>query len=247
MTRFAVIGGTGLNQLEGLERLQEHALETPWGEPSHAVMRGRFAGQECLFLARHGVPHHIPPHRINYQANLWALRELGAEAVLAVNAVGGIASSMPSGQIVIPDQLVDYSWGRAHTFFDDTTVPVEHIDFTQPYDPALRQGLADSATRLGLACSGEGVYGVTQGPRLETAAEIRKLRSDGCDVVGMTGMPEAALAAELGLPYAAICLVVNPAAGLGDEPITLASMQSVLDQGSQRIGTLLSGFLEDQG
>lgn len=246
--RLAVIGGTGLNRLDGLEILDEHAVDTPFGPPSHSIVEGRHGGYTCLFLARHGVPHHIPPHCINYRANLWALRELGSDAVLGVNAVGGIGAALDPGRLVVPDQLIDYTWGRAHTYFDGANDSgelsgLEHIDFTAPYHPALRERLLRAAQRLDLACANTGTYGVTQGPRLETAAEIRRLARDGCDVVGMTGMPEAALAAELGMPYASLCIVVNPAAGLGDAPITLESMQAALEEGGRQFEALLSALL----
>lgn len=250
--RLAVVGGTGLNRLAGLERVREHRLDTPFGEPSHAVVEGRYAGRTCLFLARHGVPHRIPPHRINYRANIWALRQLEADAILGVNAVGGIGRDMPPGRLVVPDQLVDYTWGREHSFYDGDDASgelaeLEHIDFTEPYDAGLRARLLGCADAIGLSCARGGTYGVTQGPRLETAAEIRRLARDGCDLVGMTGLPEAALAAELGLPYASLCIVVNAAAGLGDAPITLESMQAVLEQGSRQVEDLLSAFLQAPG
>ncbi len=249
MEKMAVIGGTGLNQLGGLEVLAEHALDTPFGAPSHPVLEGRYGGRTCLFLARHGVPHLIPPHRINYRANLWALRELGADAVLGINAVGGIDEDLVPGCLVVPDQLVDYTWGREHTFFDGENASgelaeLEHIDFTDPYSAILRQRLLRCAEQLEIPCAPLGTYGVTQGPRLETAAEVRRLREDGCDLVGMTGLPEAALAAELRLPYASLCIVVNPAAGLGEYPITLESMQAVLERGSGQVEQLLSAFLQ---
>lgn len=248
MTELAIIGGTGLNRLSGLEVLQEHSPETPFGMPSAPVIEGRYAGARCLFLARHGTPHRIAPHRINYRANIWALKSLGATTVLGVNAVGGIRPELVPGRLVIPGQLVDYTWGRAHTFydgerFDGDLGELDHIDFTAPYAPGLRQALADSAQAAGIECAAAGAYAVTQGPRLETAAEVRRLAQDGCDVVGMTGMPEAALAAECGLAYASLCVVVNPAAGLSDEPITLDSMREALEQGAEQVGRLLAELL----
>ncbi len=252
--RLAVIGGTGLQALAGFETDSEHPLQTPFGEPSGPIREGLLAGRRCLFLARHGVPHRIAPHRINYRANLWALRELGADAVLGVNAVGGINPAMPTGRLVIPDQVVDYTWGREHSFYDGVSyasesargelTPLEHIDFTEPYDAGLRRGLAAAARGLGLDVASGGTYAATQGPRLESAAEVRRLAQDGCDLVGMTGMPEAALAAELGLPYASLCIVVNAAAGLGDEAITLESMREVLERGSAQVANLLKAWLE---
>ena len=246
MSKFGVIGGTGLNHLEELSVVREHALETPFGSPSHPVLEGTYAGGRCLFLARHGVPHRIAPHRINYRANLWALRELGADTILGVNAVGGIHEAMPTGSLVIPDQLVDYTWGREHSFCDGEAGDLGHIDFTSPYCAGLRQRLLQAAAESGVPVVDFGTYGVTQGPRLETAAEVQKLARDGCDLVGMTGMPEAALAAELELPYASLCLVVNPAAGLSDAPITLESMQAVLEEGTRSVGALLTALLGDR-
>ena len=250
MSRLAVIGGTGLNRLAGLEIVEQHQLDTPWGSPSGPVVQGRYEGSSCLFLARHGTPHRIPPHRINYRANIWALRMLGADAVVGVNAVGGIREDLVPGRLVLPDQLVDYSWGREHTYYDGRTRveglgELEHIDFTHPYDPALRRALAESAVAAGIDCAGEGTYAVAQGPRLETAAEIRRMRRDGCDVVGMTGLPEAALAREAGLSYASLCVVVNPAAGLGEAPITLESMAAALAEGAEAVGSLLSAYLRE--
>ena len=244
MSKLAVIGGTGVNRLEGLEVHSEHPVETPYGAPSHAVLRGMFAGADCLFLARHGVPHRIAPHRINYRANLWALRELGATEVIGINAVGGIHGRMTTGTLVVPDQLIDYTFGRETSYYDGEASELRHIDFTSPYCPRLRARILTAAASRGIAHRAGGTYGITQGPRLETAAEIRRLANDGCDLVGMTGMPEAALAAELALPYASVCLVVNPAAGLSDEPITLESMQAVLDEGAGVVARLLSAILQ---
>jgi 5'-methylthioinosine phosphorylase len=243
--KLALIGGTGLNRLEGLEAVAEHQLETPFGAPSAPIIEGRYAGKEIYFLARHGVPHSIAPHRVNYRANLWALREAGADEVIAVFAVGGILAEMTPGHLVIPDQVIDYTWGREHSFLDGDAAPLGHIDFTEPYSADLRLQLVECAQNLKLNCSPSGTYGATQGPRLETAAEIRRMARDGCDVVGMTGMPEAALAAELELPYAAICMVVNPAAGLGETPITEAAMQEILERETVVIGELIREFLRE--
>lgn len=250
---LSVIGGTGLQSLAGFQPETAHSLETPFGSPSAEIQDGQLAGQRCLFLARHGVPHRIAPHRINYRANLWALRQLGAGAVLAVNAVGGINTAMPTGSLVVPDQIVDYTWDRKHSYYDsdghsgwltDELAELEHIDFTDPYDAPLRRQLLASAVACGIDVMNGGTYAATQGPRLETAAEVRKLHNDGCDLVGMTGMPEAALARELGLPYASLCIVVNAAAGLSDEPITLESMQAVLEEGTARVAQLLCALVE---
>ena len=243
MNNCAFIGGTGLNQLDQFELVQEHALDTPFGAPSAAVQEGRFAGHHIWFLPRHGTPHRLPPHKINYRANLWLLRELGVGQVVAVNAVGGVNTRLKPGALIVPDQIIDYTWGREHSYYDGLREGLEHIDFSQPYHRGARSQLLQAARDCKIACVDGGTYGATQGPRLETAAEVRRLQQDGCDIVGMTGMPEAALAAELGLSYAAICLVVNAAAGLQQEPITLAAMDAVLKQGIPSVGEILAGFL----
>lgn len=237
---IAVIGGTGLCDWVGAEALASLTPQTPYGAPSAALRRLRFGGAEFLFLARHGDEHGVPPHRVNYRANLWALRESGARSVLAVNAVGGIGERYGAGAIVLPDQIIDYTYGRDHTFFDGGDSGVEHIDFTEPYSASLRSALADSARACQLLLVEEGVYGATQGPRLETAAEVRRMARDGCDVIGMTGMPEAALARELGLEYASLCLVVNPAAGLAPGVITMDDIQAVIDSGMEQVKQLLA-------
>ena len=239
MKPLAIIGGTGLDELEGLEILDSREIETPYGEPSRAIQRGRLEGVEVCFLQRHGSPRAIPPHRVNYRANLWALHSLGVEQVVAINAVGGITPNMQPGCLVIPDQLIDYTWGREHTIDLGESGELMHIDFTEPYDRALRTALLEAAARLRIPHAESAVYGATQGPRLETAAEIRRMAGDGCDVVGMTGMPEAALARELGLAYASVCMVVNPAPGLDDDPISLSMMRAILQREAAVVGRLL--------
>jgi purine nucleoside phosphorylase len=196
-------------------------------------------GRKLLFLHRHGGQGRpIPPHRVNYRANLWALRELGATRILGVNAVGGIGAMQP-GSLVIPDQIIDYTWGREHSFDDGASGTLLHVDFTQPYDAALRATLLEAAGAAGVPSRDGAVMAVVQGPRLETAAEVQRFARDGCDLIGMTGMPEAALARELAIPYAAICMVVNAAAGLGQKEITLDDIRRVLDGELRLLGALL--------
>lgn len=243
MNTLAIIGGSGLTHLPSLQRVGEEAATTPFGDASAPVIRGMLAGREVLFMARHGDPHRIPPHRVNYRANLWALKQAGADAVLAVNAVGGIHPAMGVGHFCVPHQLIDYTWGRQSTFFEEELEAVTHIDFTHPYDEALRQRLIGVLARVGVAHSAYGVYGVTQGPRLETAAEISLLERDGCDIVGMTGMPEAGLARELGLPYASLSLVVNPAAGKGQGVITMAEIEKVMERGMGQVRTIINALV----
>lgn len=244
MNRLAIIGGSGLDQLEGLLPDRRESVMTPYGEPSAALSHGRFGSHEVIFLARHGDHHQWPPHRINYRANIWALRQAGAKAIVAVAAVGGISPAMVPQRMVIPDQLIDYTWGRDSTFFDGPPTPVEHIDFTVPYSEPLRQRLLQAATRAGIKVLPHGVLGVTQGPRLESAAEIRRMARDGCDLVGMTALPEAALARELGLDYTTCAVIVNRAAGLGDGPITLAEIESHLAAGMMQVKRLLAAILD---
>ncbi|MGF1616161.1 MAG: S-methyl-5'-thioinosine phosphorylase [Gammaproteobacteria bacterium] len=243
MAELAVIGGTGLYALEGLEVEGREAVGTPYGEPSAALVRGRLAGLELLFLARHGENHGIPAHQVNYRANIWALRQAGASRIIAVAAVGAIRPGLIPGQLMIPDQLIDYTWGRAHTFFEQGPNPAVHVDFTEPYCEELRQSLMRAGERAGLPMVQGGTYGATQGPRLETKAEIARLARDGCDMVGMTGMPEAALARELALCYATCAVVANPAAGLGQGPLRMDDIQATLRAGMKDVHRLLEAVV----
>ena len=224
----AIIGGSGFYHFDAIEHTDTPRVMTAFGEPSAPIVRGRIGDAHVLFLARHGVEHRLPPDRVNYRANVAALKQLGAERIVGVTAVGGIAKAAAPGTIVIPDQIIDYTYGRAHTFFDDAERQPEHIDFTEPYTPELRRTLIEAASAAGICVIDGGVYGATQGPRLETAAEIDRMANDGCTIVGMTGMPEAALARELALEYANVSMVVNPAAGRGAGPISVTSIEREL-------------------
>jgi 5'-methylthioinosine phosphorylase len=243
MSDLAIIGGTGLGRLPAFEARSRVVMKTPFGAPSAELSQGIFHGKEVIFLARHGEPHAIPPHRINYRANLWALREAGVASVVAVAAVGGIHTDMGPGRLVIPHQLIDYTYERRNTFFEDELDHVTHIDFSEPYDGALRKRLVAAGTSAGLALVDSGVYGCTQGPRLETAAEISRLERDGCDLVGMTGMPEAALARELGLAYACCAVVANWGAGKVQGEITMAEIEANLSRGMADVAKLLDSFM----
>ena len=230
MKNPAVIGGTGLVKMDGLQIVDEIFLDTPYGKPSSRLYRGIYAGREIIFLPRHGDPPVYPPHRVNYRANLWALKETGVRAILGINAVGGINAAMDPCRLVVPHQIIDYTWGRKHTFFEDETSPPVHVDFTHPYSEPLRIMVIEAASRAGVMIHRHGTYAATQGPRLETAAEIVRMEQDGCDIVGMTGMPETALARELELDYAAIALVVNRAAGKSTELITMDLIRENMDK-----------------
>ena len=240
---LAIIGGSGLTALKGLKITRQQMQQTPYGELSGPLTFGTLNEKEVVFLPRHGNPHIIPPHKINYRANLWALKENGINNIIAVNAVGGITLEMYPGRLVIPLQIIDYTWGRKHTYFEDEINEVTHIDFTRPYNEFLRQCLIQASHEINLHCHDGGTYGATQGPRLETADEINRMEQDGCDLVGMTGMPEAALARELELNYASICLVANWAAGKSDDIITMDIIQKNLHDGINNVCKLLEATI----
>jgi 5'-methylthioinosine phosphorylase len=243
---LAIIGGSGLTKLANLEVGRRKVARTPYGEPSGAVTFGRIGSKEILFLARHGYGHTIAPHEVNYRANLWALKQAGADAVVSVASVGGIRNDIWPGTIVLPHQVIDYTWGRASTFFEGPGTPVNHIDFTEPYSRALRERVLRAAAACGERVTDGGVYAATQGPRLETAAEINRLERDGADIVGMTGMPEAALAREIGLEYAAIAVVANYAAGRGDSEraVPLDKIEAVLEEAMGRVRRIIEKLCE---
>ena len=238
---LAVIGGSGLTQLANLDVSHREVLRTPYGEPSGAVTFGQICGHPVAFLARHGYGHTIPPHEVNYRANIWALSQRGVVGIISVASVGSIRADLKPGDIVIPHQIIDYTWGRKSTFHEGPDCTLTHIDFTEPYDRALREKLILAAAAAGIAVSERSVYAATQGPRLETAAEINRFERDGVDVVGMTGMPEAALAREMAVPYAAISVVSNFAAGRADslEGISFDSIQGVLVESMGRVRTII--------
>ena len=231
MGRLGVIGGTGLHELEGLAAVTRRERETPWGMPSGPVLEGELEGRSVAFLHRHGTPSRIPPHRINYRANISALAAAGCHRIIAVAAVGGIRADLAPGSLVIPDQIIDYTWARAHTFHEENLDAPVHVDFSAPYAASLVAVLERAAAAAGVAVASGGTYACTQGPRLESAAEIDRLERDGCDIVGMTGMPEAALAREAGIEYAHLALVVNEAAGRGSGPISMQEIAAVVETG----------------
>lgn len=234
---LAVIGGSGLSKLATLEVTHRKMVRTPYGEPSGALTFGRIRGRDLVFLARHGYGHTVAPHEVNYRANLWALKEARVLAVVSVASVGGIRRDVVPGALLVPDQIIDYTWGRPSTFFEGAGAPVTHIDFTEPYTGALRQRILEAARACGENVLDGGTYAATQGPRLESAGEINRLERDGCDVVGMTGMPEAALARELGLEYAAIAVSANFAAGRGDSAhaVPMERIEAVLAEAMGRV------------
>jgi len=243
---LAIIGGSGLSQLGNMGDVRRKVARTPYGEPSGALTFGRIRGREVVFLARHGYGHTIAPHEVNYRANLWALKDAGVDAVISVASVGGIRKDIWPGSLLLPDQVIDYTWGRKATFFEGTGVPVNHIDFTEPYSEPLRKKILKAATDCSELLIDGGVYAATQGPRLESAAEINRLERDGADVVGMTGMPEAPLAREISLEYATIAVVANYAAGRGDSQhaVPLERIGEVLDEAMGRVRRIIDRVCE---
>jgi len=242
VSRIGIIGGSGLTALEMLKNITEHRPETPYGPLSSPVLAGRIGDRDFVFLARHGEQHSVAPHRVNYRANIWAMKELGVERILAFNTVGGIKTSLQPPRVAIPNQIVDYTWGRNHTFFDAPPGKVEHVDFTRPYCDEMRELILSAAGPVGIKLIDGGTYGVTQGPRLESAAEIDRMDRDGCDYVGMTGMPEAALARELKLKYACCVVIVNMAAGRGGG--IHGEIDKNLKTGIANANLLLKGLVE---
>jgi len=242
---YAIIGGSGLAKLSALDKTRRQVMRSPYGEPSGALTFGLLAGREVVFLARHGYGHTIAPHEINYRANVWALKEIGVQGVFAVATVGGVRADLGPGTLVVPDQIIDYTHSRKGTFFEGAEARVTHIDFTLPYSSRLRALLLDAARASGEPIVDGATYACTQGPRLETAAEIERIARDGGDLVGMTGMPEAALAREAGLEYAALGVVVNHAAGRGEsrQEIKLEDLEGVMRQTVTRAVRILEQAL----
>jgi len=238
---LAIMGGSGLTQLANLEVTQRKVARTPYGEPSGPLTFGRVAKRDVIFLARHGYGHTIAPHEVNYRANLWALKDAGADKVVSVASVGSIRKDLAPGNLVIPHQIIDYTWGRRSTFFEGAGAPVNHIDFTEPFSLPLRKTLLKAAAECKQKVFDGAVYAATQGPRLETAAEIDRLERDGADLVGMTGMPEAVLAREVSLEYATIAVVANYAAGRGDSAraIPLDKIGVILEEALGRVRRII--------
>ena len=242
MASVAVIGGTGMNQWPRLEVHKQLQVDTPYGAPSAPLLLGKVYGIQAVFLARHGEGHRIPPHGINYRANLWALQQAGVKSIVAIAAVGAIAPWLPPGAVAVPTDLIDYTYGREHTYSDGAHAELKHVEFTEPYSERVRRELLHGALEARVDIAPSGVMGVTQGPRLESTAEIRRLKRDGCDMVGMTGMPEAGLARELGLDYASLAVSVNWAAGLGSGDIHGEIHQSI-ETGMAKVRAILERAL----
>jgi 5'-methylthioadenosine phosphorylase/5'-methylthioinosine phosphorylase len=246
MAALAIIGGSGFRSLPDLVVSAERVVETRYGLTSAPLVEGHLGGLPICFLARHGEQHQLPPHRINYRANIQALADAGCTSVVALAAVGGIHADCSPGRLCVPDQLIDYTWGRPQSFFDGEADGVDHIDFSEPFASNLRKALLTAAAAADCPARDGGTHGVTQGPRLETAAEIRRMARDGCDLVGMTAMPEAALARERGLEYATLAFVVNWAAGLGSEALTMEAIEAQIAHCAETIRRVLRALATQQ-
>ncbi len=238
---IALIVGSG-HRLLGLNIVARSATKTPFGPPSSPILTAAFGDTQVAVILRHGEGHGIAPHQVNYRANIRALQQIGVRRCIALNTVGAIAPDFRPGELAVPTQLIDYTWGREQTFGGDQPV---HVEFTQPFDRELAAQLRRRIEHAGHRCAG-GVYGVTQGPRLETAAEIDRLERDGCTMVGMTAMPETVLAAEAGIAYAICAIGVNQAAGRGPVDVSIhAAMDRNLEAGLSRARELLSGLIPE--
>lgn len=246
---FGIIGGSGFDRFADLRISRRLECATPYGAPSAPLVFGTLHGRELVFLARHGADHSIAPHRINYRANLWALHAQGVRNVIAISTVGGITAPMVAGAMVVPDQIIDYTHGREDTFFDGVDLSLQHVDFTVPFCTGLRQELLKAGRSAGFELLDGATYGATQGPRLETTAEINRMERDGSHIVGMTGMPEAVLARELGICYAMMAVVVNPAAGRGGvaKEISLTEIQAVAETAMQKVRQVIGALEIDHG
>lgn len=244
MQDIAIIGGTGLASFPGLKIMHKEVVRTPFGTPSGPITYGEYCGKKIIFLPRHGPHHTIPPHMVNYRANIWALHDKRVKSIVAVAAVGSIHKDISPTRIVIPDQIIDYTYGREHTYFEEDLNQVKHIDFSHPYNQSIREKLIHASDIANIDVFEQGVYAATQGPRLESAAEINKLERDGCDIVGMTGMPEAALARELDIAYAHCTICVNWAAGRSEKIITLESIRECTEAGMEKVRSLLGKLMD---
>lgn len=241
----AIIGGSGFARLEQFEVLDSLHISTPYGATSADILQGELSGEPCLFLPRHGQQHSIPPHKINYRANIYALKQLKAERIIALAAVGGIDKQYTPGTVCLPDQVIDYTYSRAMTFYDGNDGQVWHSEFTEPYAANMRESTISVAKQMGLPLIETGTYAATQGPRFETAAEIKRLKQDGAHIVGMTGMPECSLARELRIPYLTLASSVNYAAGVADNNITIDEITAAMEQASSVVYRLLPELLKN--
>ncbi len=243
MLRLGLIGGTGLDHWG--EAITTHNIDSVYGQPSADLAEYKSGDAQLFFLPRHGVRHNIPPHAVNYRANIDVFKQMAVDGIIAINAVGGISESNGPGTVTVPDQLIDYTWGRAHSFSLTSDDVLQHVEFAHPFSGPLRAALIKAARAAQITINNGGCIGITQGPRLETAAEIHRFKQDGCDMVGMTSMPEAALAREAGLDYASLCVNANWGAGLEDEPLTMDAIEATLKDAMIEVRQVLMKLFEE--
>lgn len=241
MAEIGIIAGSGIQELGCEDIIATQKVETPYGPPSDLYRICNISGTEVIFLPRHGIPHHIPPHKINYRANLWGFSSLGVKEIISINAVGGINEGLSPGDIVLPDQVIDLTHGRENTFFDKEEVV--HIDFTEPFCNSLREMFCCAGEKAGIPLIRSGTYVCTNGPRLETKAEIQYFSRIGADIVGMTLMPEASLARELEICFASISVITNYAAGISKNKLTTTEVVETMRASIEKIRTLIREFL----
>ncbi|EAX46562.1 methylthioadenosine phosphorylase [Thermosinus carboxydivorans Nor1] len=237
MTKLAIIGGTGVYDPRILENVREEEILTPYGAVRYKV--GEYAGRAIAFIPRHGSKHSIPPHLINYRANIWAMKKIGVQAILATTAVGSLNTDMKPGDFVLINQFLDFTKNRVHTFYEGGERGVVHVDVTEPYCPALRQKLEKAAKKIGIAIHTKGTYVCTEGPRFETPAEIAMFAKLGGDVVGMTNVPEVVLAREAEMCYATVSMVTNYAAGISAQPLTHGEVLDTMKANTENIKRLI--------
>lgn len=238
MSKIGLIGGSGLYDIQGFVLKQKKSITTPFGKPSDQYLIGKIGKTDIVFLPRHGKKHNIPPHMINYRANIWGFRKLGVDRIISISAVGGIRKGLRPGDIVVLDQTMDMTRNRKSTFYDGKG-GVVHIDFTEPYCPELRRIILKAGKDAGVPVKNGGNYVAVEGPRLETASEIKSFKLLGGDVVGMTGMPEASLAREVAICYTGISVVANYAAGISKTKLTVPEVMKVMHASTETLKRLL--------
>jgi 5'-methylthioadenosine phosphorylase len=238
---LGIIGGSGLYKIEGITLRKTKKVKTTFGKPSDSYKIGALSDREIVFLPRHGAKHSIPPHKVNYRANVWGFKELGVKRIIAISAVGGISPKVSPGAIVVPDQIIDMTSNREATFHEkDNAV---HVDFTEPYCPEMRRSIIGASKTKGIDIKASGTYVCVNGPRLETRAEIQFFSRIGADIVGMTAMPEAALVREVEICFGGISVVTNYAAGVKKRSLRANEVGEVMKEAMGNLGALLEALL----
>ena len=236
---IGIIGGTGIYDTKNAEEIKKEVVKTPYGDVSEIKIVD-FGGKQVAFLPRHGKSHGVPPHKINYRANIYALKEIGVKRIISTNSVGSINETLSPGDVVVPRDFLDFTKGRESTFYDDRVV---HTDFSNPYCPEIRNALIKAAEPAAKVLP-IGVYACTQGPRFETPAEIKMIKTLGGDIVGMTGVPEVVLARELEICYGSLCIVANFAAGIKEEKLTATEVTEIVKKNENMLGKIIASAIK---